>query len=421
MSKEILNPLESAQKQVKDACEALGYGESVYELLKEPKRFIEISIPVKMDDGSVKVFKGYRSMHSDAVGPGKGGIRFHPDVNPDEVKALSVWMTFKCCVTGIPYGGGKGGITVDPSTLSQGELERLSRGFIQGLYKYLGEKIDIPAPDVNTNGQIMAWMVDEYCKLTGSMNTGVITGKPVEWGGSLGRNEATGFGVAVVTREAAKKLGIDIKEAKIAIQGFGNVGSFSVKNVERQGGNIVAIGEWNREIGTFAIYNEDGIDYADLAAYQAEHKTIANYPKAKMITLDEFWALDVDIMIPAALENAITLENADMIKAKLVVEAANGPITPEADEILEKKGILVAPDILANAGGVTVSYFEWVQNNQGYYWTEEEVNEKLEKKLVDSFNQVYDLSQSRRVNMRLAAYMVGVRKAAEASRFRGWV
>lgn len=420
MSKEILNPLESAQKQVKDACEALGYGESVYELLKEPKRFIEISIPVKMDDGSVKVFKGYRSMHSDAVGPGKGGIRFHPGVNPDEVKALSVWMTFKCSVTGIPYGGGKGGITVDPSTLSQGELERLSRGFIQGLYKYLGEKIDIPAPDVNTNGQIMAWMVDEYCKLTGTMNTGVITGKPVEWGGSLGRNEATGFGVAVVTREAAKKLGIDIKEAKIAIQGFGNVGSFSVKNVERQGGNIVAIGEWNREIGTFAIYNEDGIEYADLAAYQAEHKTIANYPKAKMITLDEFWALDVDIMIPAALENAITLENADKIKAKLVVEAANGPITPEADEILENKGILVTPDILSNAGGVTVSYFEWVQNLYGYYWSEEEVEEKEEIAMVKAFNSLWKIKEEYNVPMRRSAYMHSVKKVADVMKLRGW-
>ena len=272
MSKEMLNPFENAQKQVKDACDALGLEPAVYELLKEPKRVIELSIPVKMDDGSLKVFKGFRSMHSDAVGPGKGGIRFHPGVNADEVKALSIWMTFKCCVTGIPYGGGKGGIIVDPSTLSQGELERLSRGYIQGIYKYIGEKIDIPAPDVNTNGQIMAWMVDEYCKLTGSMNTGVITGKPVDFGGSLGRNEATGFGVAVVTREAAKKLGIDMAHATIAIQGFGNVGSFTVKNVEKLGAKVVALGEWAREIGTYAIYNPDGLDYADMAAWVEEHK-----------------------------------------------------------------------------------------------------------------------------------------------------
>ncbi len=420
MSKELLNPLESAQKQVKDACEALGYGDSVYELLKEPKRFIEVSIPVKMDDGSVKVFKGYRSMHNDAVGPGKGGIRFHPGVNPDEVKALSIWMTFKCSVTGIPYGGGKGGITVDPSTLSQGELERLSRGYIQGIYKYIGEKIDIPAPDVNTNGQIMSWMVDEYCKLTGSMNTGVITGKPVEFGGSLGRNEATGFGVGVVTREAAKKIGLDIKEATVAIQGFGNVGSFAVKNVERQGAKIVAIGEWNREIGTFAIYREDGFSYEELAEYQNENKTLANYPNAKMMTLDEFWDLDVDIMIPAALENAITLENADKIKAKLIIEAANGPITPEADEILEKKGIIVAPDILANAGGVTVSYFEWVQNLYGYYWSEKEVEEKEEIAMVNAFNSLWKIMEEFNVPMRRSAYLHSVKKVAEAMKLRGW-
>ncbi len=420
MSKEILNPLENAQKQVKDACDALGLEPAVYELLKEPKRIIEISIPVKMDDGSVKVFKGFRSMHSDAVGPGKGGIRFHPGVNADEVKALSIWMTFKCCVTGIPYGGGKGGIIVDPSTLSKGELERLSRGYIQGLYKYLGEKIDIPAPDVNTNGQIMAWMVDEYCKLTGSMNTGVITGKPVEWGGSLGRNEATGFGVAVVTREAAKKLGIDIKHATVAIQGFGNVGSFTVKNVQKLGAKIVALGEWAREVGTYAIYNPDGLDYEDMAAWVKENKNLVNYPKAKMISLDEFWALEVDILIPAALENAITVENAGKIKAKLVAEAANGPITPEADEILEKNGVLVTPDILTNAGGVTVSYFEWVQNLYGYYWSEKEVEEKEEIAMVNAFNDLWKIKEEYNVSMRKSAYMHSVKKVATAMKLRGW-
>lgn len=420
MSKEMLNPLESAQKQVKDACEKLGLESSVYELLKEPKRVIELSIPVRMDDGTTKVFKGYRSMHNDAVGPGKGGIRFHPGVNLDEVKALSVWMTFKCCVTGIPYGGGKGGITVDPSTLSQGELERLSRGYIQGLHKYLGEKIDIPAPDVNTNGQIMSWMVDEYIKLTGGMNTGVITGKPVEWGGSLGRNEATGYGVAVVTREAAAKLGIDIKHSKVAIQGFGNVGRFTVKNVQKLGATIVAIGEWAKDVGTFALYNEDGIDFDDLAAFQAENKSVANYPKAKMISLDEFWALDVDIMIPAALENAITSENAGKIRAKLVAEAANGPITPEADEILEKNGILVTPDILTNAGGVTVSYFEWVQNLYGYYWSEAEVEEKEEIAMVKAFNDLWKIKEEYNVSMRQSAYLHSVKKVANVMKLRGW-
>ena len=420
MSKEMLNPLESAQKQVKDACEKLGLESSVYELLKEPKRVIELSIPVRMDDGTTKVFKGYRSLHNDAVGPGKGGIRFHPGVNLDEVKALSVWMTFKCCVTGIPYGGGKGGITVDPSTLSQGELERLSRGYIQGLHKYLGEKIDIPAPDVNTNGQIMSWMVDEYIKLTGGMNTGVITGKPVEWGGSLGRNEATGYGVAVVTREAAAKLGIDIKHAKVAIQGFGNVGRYTVKNVQKLGATIVAIGEWAKDVGTFALYNEDGIDFDDLAAFQEENKSVANYPKAKMISLDEFWALDVDVMIPAALENAITSENAGKIRAKLVAEAANGPITPEADAILEKNGILVTPDILTNAGGVTVSYFEWVQNLYGYYWSEAEVEEKEEIAMVKAFNDLWKIKEEYNVSMRQSAYLHSVKKVATVMKLRGW-
>ncbi|MDY0235028.1 MAG: Glu/Leu/Phe/Val dehydrogenase [Gudongella sp.] len=420
MSKEMLNPLESAQKQVKDACEKLGLEPAVYELLKEPKRVIELSIPVKMDDGSIKVFKGFRSLHNDAVGPGKGGIRFHPGVSRDEVKALSIWMTFKCSVTGIPYGGGKGGIIVDPATLSQGELERLSRGYIQGIYKYIGEKIDVPAPDVNTNGQIMSWMVDEYCKLTGTMNLGVITGKPVEFGGSLGRNEATGYGVAIVTREAAAKLGIDIKHAKVAIQGFGNVGRYTVKNVERLGAKIVAIGEWSKDLGTFALYNEDGINFADLSAYQVEHKTVANYPKAKMITLDEFWSLDVDIMIPAAMENAITLENASKIKAKLVAEAANGPITPEADEILEKNGILVTPDILTNAGGVTVSYFEWVQNLYGYYWSEAEVEEKEEIAMIKAFNDLWKIKEEYKVSMRQSAYLHSVKKVAGAMKLRGW-
>ena len=420
MAKENLNPLESAQKQVKTACDALGLDPAVYELLKEPQRVIEISIPVKMDDGSVKVFKGYRSVHNDAIGPAKGGLRFHPGVNLDEVKALSVWMTFKCCVTGIPYGGGKGGITVDPSTLSQGELERLSRGYIQGLYKYLGEKIDVPAPDVNTNGQIMAWMVDEYIKLTGQASLGVITGKPVAWGGSKGRNEATGFGVSVIVREAADKVGIDMKNASVAVQGFGNVGSFTVKNIQGQGAKVVAIGEWSRDIGTFAIYNEDGLDYEELAAYVAEHRTLANYPKAKMITLDEFWALNVDILVPAALENAITAEVAEKINAKLVCEAANGPITPDADDVLERKGITVTPDILTNSGGVTVSYFEWVQNLYGYYWGEEEVVQKQEIAMVNAFNDIWAIKDQYNTTVRKATYMHSVKKVADVMKLRGW-
>lgn len=376
MSGKDVNVFEMAQSQVKNACDKLGMEPAVYELLKEPMRVIEVSIPVKMDDGSIKTFKGFRSQHNDAVGPTKGGIRFHQNVSRDEVKALSIWMTFKCSVTGIPYGGGKGGIIVDPSTLSQGELERLSRGYIDGIYKLIGEKVDVPAPDVNTNGQIMSWMVDEYNKLTGQSSIGVITGKPVEFGGSLGRTAATGFGVAVTAREAAAKLGIDMKKAKIAVQGIGNVGSYTVLNCEKLGGTVVAMAEWCKSEGSYAIYNENGLDGQAMLDYMKEHGNLLNFPGAKRISLEEFWASDVDIVIPAALENSITKEVAESIKAKLVCEAANGPTTPEADEVFAERGIVLTPDILTNAGGVTVSYFEWVQNLYGYYWSEEEVEQR---------------------------------------------
>jgi len=420
MSKETLNPLESAQLQVKKACDALNLGNDVYELLKEPERMIEISIPVKMDDGSVKVFKGYRSCHNTAIGPGKGGIRIHPAVNPDEVKALSIWMTFKCCVVGIPFGGAKGGIVADPTKLSQGELERLSRGYIRGLYKYLGEKIDIPAPDVNSNAQVMAWMVDEYIKLVGHYALGVITGKPVVWGGSEGRNEATGFGVAVIAREAAKQLGIDMTKATVAVQGFGNVGRYTVKNVEKLGAKVIAVAEWTPSIGTYAIYNEDGLDFKDMLDYFNAHKNLVDYPKAKMISLDDFWKLNVDILIPAALENAITEDIAKVINAKLICEAANGPITPGADEVLKAKGITVTPDILTNAGGVLVSYFEWVQNLYGYYWTEKEVEEKQEAGMIKAFNDIWNIKKEYNVTVREAAYMHSVKKIAEIMKYRGW-
>jgi glutamate dehydrogenase len=420
MSKENLNPLISAQKQVKAACDALGLDPAVYELLKEPVRVIEITIPVKMDDGSVKTFKGYRSVHNDAIGPAKGGVRFHPAVNLDEVKALSIWMTFKCCVTGIPYGGGKGGICVDPLELSEGEKERLARGYIAGMHKYLGEKIDVPAPDVNTNAQIMAWMVDEYNKYAGYDARGVLTGKPVQWGGSQGRTDATGFGVSVVVREAAKKLGIDMKGADVAVQGFGNVGGATVKNCQAQGANIVAVGEWTKETGTYALYNKDGLDYDDMKAYMNEHGNLVGYPKAEQISLDDFWALEVDIMIPAAMENAVTAEVAKKINAKLVCEAANGPLTTDADEVFEERGITVTPDILTNAGGVTVSYFEWVQNLYGYYWGEEEVLEKEEIAMVDAFNAIWKIKEEYDVPMRKAAYMHSIKKIAEVMKLRGW-
>ncbi|MCC0632845.1 MULTISPECIES: Glu/Leu/Phe/Val family dehydrogenase [unclassified Clostridioides] len=420
MSGKDVNVFEMAQSQVKNACDKLGMEPAVYELLKEPMRVIEVSIPVKMDDGSIKTFKGFRSQHNDAVGPTKGGIRFHPNVSRDEVKALSIWMTFKCSVTGIPYGGGKGGIIVDPSTLSQGELERLSRGYIDGIYKLIGEKVDVPAPDVNTNGQIMSWMVDEYNKLTGQSAIGVLTGKPVEFGGSLGRTAATGFGVAVTAREAAAKLGIDMKKAKLAVQGIGNVGSYTVLNCEKLGGTVVAMAEWCKSEGSYAIYNENGLDGQAMLDHMKEHGNLLNFPGAKRISLEEFWASDVDIVIPAALENSITKEVAESIKAKLVCEAANGPTTPEADEVFAERGIVLTPDILTNAGGVTVSYFEWVQNLYGYYWSEEEVEQKEEVAMVKAFESIWKIKEEYNVTMREAAYMHSIKRVAEAMKLRGW-
>ncbi len=420
MTTENLNPLESAQLQVKKACDALGLEDAVYELLKEPRRMIEVSIPVRMDDGSLKTFKGFRSLHNDAIGSGKGGIRIHPGVHADEVKALSVWMTFKCGVMGIPYGGAKGGIIADSLALSQRETEQLARGYVQGIHKFLGEKIDIPAPDVGSNAQVMAYMVDEYIKLTGENNVGVITGKPVSWGGSLGRNEATGFGVSVITRETAAKLGIDITSAKVAVQGFGNVGRFSVKNIAKQGAKIVALAEWAPSVGTYAIYNEAGLDYDEMAAYVDQNRNLIDFPGAQMISLDDFWKLEVDILVPAALENAIQEKEGKAISAKLICEAANGPITTAADQILKERGIVVSPDILTNAGGVTVSYFEWVQNLYGYYWSEEEVEVKQEASMVKAFNDIWDLKEEYGVSFREAAYMISVKKVADAMKLRGW-
>lgn len=423
MATESLNPLVNSQKQLKSACDLLGVEPIVYELLKEPQRVIEVSIPVKMDNGEVKVFKGWRSAHSSAIGPSKGGIRFHPDVCLDEVKALSLWMTFKCGVVGIPYGGGKGGVSCNVNELSQRELEQIARGYIRGIYKYLGEKIDIPAPDSGTNGQIMAWMTDEYIKCNGDkMEIGFITGKPLGFGGSKGRNEATGFGVAVIAREMAAKMGIDMKKATVAVQGFGNVGRYTVKNVERQGAKVVAVAEFDpKQKKTYAIVKEDGIDFAALDKYQVENKTLIGFPGSKEITLEDFWKLQVDILIPAALENAIKEQEVGLINAKLICEAANGPITPEAAAKLIDRGIEIAPDILANSGGVLVSYFEWVQNLYGYYWSEKEVEEKQEIEMVKAFNNIWETKQTYKApTMRDAAFAYSVKKVAEAMKLRGW-
>ncbi len=409
----------NAQLQVKQACEKLGLEDHVYELLKEPQRVLEVSIPVKMDNGTYEVFKGYRSQHNNAIGPYKGGIRFHPNVDLHEVKALSIWMTFKCGVVGIPYGGGKGGITVDPKTLSQGELERLSRGYIDLTYKYLGERIDIPAPDVGTNGQIMSWMTDEYTKLTGDYTLGVITGKPVEWGGSLGRTDATGYGVAVVAREMLKKKGIDAKSATAALQGFGNVGTFSGKYLQEQGIKVLAVAGHDKG-EEFSIYNENGIDMENLIEFRKTNNNLKEYPEVDIISIDKFWALQVDLMVPAALENVIDENVAKIIGAKVVCEAANGPITLEGDKILKERGIDVTPDILTNAGGVTVSYFEWVQNRTGYAWEVEEVLSKEEKAMTDAFNNIWKVAEEYNVTMREAAYMYSILKVYKAMKLRGW-
>ncbi|GAB6086368.1 Glu/Leu/Phe/Val family dehydrogenase [Alkaliphilus crotonatoxidans] len=416
MSEKTLNPFEIAQQQVKTACDKLGTEPAVYEILKNPRRVLEVSIPVKMDDGSVKSFIGYRSQHNDAVGPYKGGVRFHPDVTRDEVKALSTWMTFKCGVVGIPYGGGKGGITVDPSELSKDELERLSRGFARAIAPIIGERIDIPAPDVNTNGQIMAWFVDEYERATGRFEPGVFTGKPVEFYGSLARTEATGYGVAIMARDAAKKIGLPLQGAKVVIQGFGNVGSFAAHYIVEMGAKVVGVGDH-----TACIINENGLDVKALMSYVKEHKAVKGFPGVtKELDRSAVMGIECDILMPCALENQITSNNVNDIKAKIVCEGANGPTTPEADKVLYEKGIIVVPDILANAGGVTVSYFEWVQNLMRYSWSFEEVQEKQERLMVKAFEEIWALKEEHKVDMRTAAYMMSIKRIAVAMKLRGW-
>lgn len=413
---ENLNVFQQVQAQIKDACDLLGLDNNYYEILKTPQRALEVAVPVRMDDGSVKTFIGYRSQHNTANGPAKGGIRFHQNVTYDEVKTLSMWMTFKCAVIGLPYGGGKGGITVDPRELSQGELERLSRGYIRKIASFIGPEIDIPAPDVNTNGQIMAWMVDEYNVIKGYNNPGVITGKPVLIGGSLGRNEATGRGVSITTREACKALGIDIKGAKVAVHGYGNVGSFAGMYIHELGAKVVAA----FDLGGGA-YNPDGMDGKALMEHVRKTRTVNGFAGSKNITEAELLALDVDVLVLAALENTVTLENQASIKAKVISEGANGPITAEAHKKISERGLVVIPDILCNAGGVTVSYFEWVQNLQNYYWPLEEVNQKLERNMVDAFNALWSMGKEKKVDLRTAAYLVAIRRVADAMKLYGWV
>ncbi|MDQ0272825.1 Glu/Leu/Phe/Val family dehydrogenase [Cytobacillus purgationiresistens] len=412
---ESLNLFTSTQIVIKEALEKLGYTNEMYELLKEPLRLLTVKIPVKMDNHSVKVFTGYRAQHNDAVGPTKGGVRFHPEVNEDEVKALSMWMSLKCGIADLPYGGGKGGIICDPRTMSMGELERLSRGYVRAISQIVGPTKDIPAPDVFTNSQIMAWMMDEYSRLRENDSPGFITGKPLVLGGSQGREKATAQGVVICIEEAAKRRGIVIEGARVIVQGFGNAGSFLAKFMHDAGAKVVGISD-----AQGALYDAEGLDIDYLLDRRDSFGTVTNLFE-NTLTNQELLEKECDILVPAAISNQITAENAHNIKASIVVEAANGPTTLEATRILSDRGVLLVPDVLASAGGVTVSYFEWVQNNQGYYWGEEEVAEKLRKVLVQSFSNVYDMAAQRNVNMRLAAYIVGVRKMSEASRFRGWV
>ncbi|GKW47369.1 Glu/Leu/Phe/Val dehydrogenase [Planococcus sp. NCCP-2050] len=412
---ENLNLLTSTQNVIKTALDKLGYEESMYELLKEPMRIMEVRIPVRMDDGNVKVFTGFRAQHNDAVGPTKGGVRFHPEVNREEVMALSMWMTLKCGIVDLPYGGGKGGIICDPREMSMYEIEKLSRGYVRAISQIVGPNKDIPAPDVFTNSQIMAWMFDEYSKIDEFNSPGFITGKPIVLGGSQGRDKATAQGVTIVINEAAKKRGLNMKGARVVIQGFGNAGSFLAKFLHDAGAKVVGISD-----AYGALHDPDGLDIDYLLDRRDSFGTVTTLFD-NTISNKELFELDCDIIVPAAISNQITAENAPNIKASIVVEAANGPTTAEATKILTDRGILLVPDVLASAGGVTVSYFEWVQNNQGYYWSQEEVDEKLNKKLVDAFENVYNVATTRNIDMRLAAYMVGARRTAEAARFRGWV
>ncbi|MGE5582285.1 MAG: Glu/Leu/Phe/Val family dehydrogenase [Bacillota bacterium] len=411
-----MNPYQEMLDQLDSAAKLLGLKQSDYVTLRYPERELTVSVPVEMDDGHIEVFEGYRIQHCSSRGPCKGGIRFHPDVNLDEVKALAAWMTWKCAVANIPYGGAKGGITVDPTKLSQAELNRLTRRYTAAILPLLGPEKDIPAPDINTNAQIMGWIMDTYSTFAGYAVPGVVTGKPVEIGGSLGRHEATGRGVSLITQAIASKLGIDLLKATIAVQGFGNVGSASAKLLYQNGYKIVAVSDVN-----LGLYCEKGLDIDSIRNYVATNHSLKGYTAKGVteITNDQLLTLPVDVLIPAAIENQITKENAAKVQAKIIVEGANGPITFEADKILENKGTVVVPDILANSGGVIVSYFEWVQNLQSLFWDEHEINSLLKKIIIRAFDEVWETAQKKKTSMRMGAYMVALNRVLKAKQIRG--
>jgi glutamate dehydrogenase (NAD(P)+) len=402
-------------QEFNEAARIVNLEPGIWNILTHPKRQIIVSCPVQMDNGEIEVFTGYRVQYNITLGPAKGGIRYHPDVSLDEVTALAAWMTWKCAVAHIPFGGAKGGIVCDPTKMSRREVEALTRRYVAEIVDNIGPEKDVPAPDVNTNDQIMAWVMDTYSMHVGHTATAVVTGKPIEMGGSLGRREATGRGVMIVTLEAAKHLGLDVKGVRIGIQGFGNVGSVSADLLAKAGGKIVAVTDWKG-----GVYNERGLDIAQLLEYAATHdKTVDGFPGGDRLANDKLWGLDVDVLIPAALENQITMENAPSIRAKIITEGANGPTTPDAHAYLHGRGVFIIPDILANAGGVTTSYFEWVQDRYGYFWEEKDVNERLEKKMCEAFEAVLKTSIKYEVDMRTAAYIVAIQRVGTVTRMRG--
>ncbi|HSQ60113.1 MAG TPA: Glu/Leu/Phe/Val dehydrogenase [Acidobacteriota bacterium] len=409
-----LDPLENAHIQFEEAAARLKLDPAFLQIIKEPRRATIVKLPVQMDDGTVRIFTGYRVQHSIIRGPAKGGIRYHPDVTLQEVTALAAWMTWKCAVVGIPFGGGKGGIVCDPTTMSKSELERLTRRYVADLIDVLGPESDVPAPDVNTNEQTMAWIMDTYSMHARHTVTSVVTGKPLALGGSAGRREATGRGVLFCVREAAKRIGLDLKKATVVVQGFGNVGSVAADLLVKDGAKIIAVSD----VGG-GIQNPDGLDIPALIAHVAKQRTVAGFPGSTPVDGKKLLEIPCDVLIPAALENQITHANAGRVNARIVAEGANGPTTPQADKILNKNGVLVVPDILANSGGVTVSYFEWVQDRQGLFWREEEVNSRLEQMMVDAFHDVARVADEHKVSFRIAAFMLAIKRVVDAIQLRG--
>jgi len=408
------NPFEAMMQRFDRAAELLSLDEGIYRILRHPEKQIITSIPVAMDNGEVEVFTGYRVLYNTSRGPAKGGIRFDMGVTLDEVTALAAWMTWKCAVVDVPFGGAKGGILCDPFRMSSGELERMTRRYTASIIDTLGPDSDVPAPDVNTNEQVMAWIMDTYSMHKRHTTTAVVTGKPIAIGGSLGRREATGRGVMIVVKEALRELGLPLHGTRLAVQGFGNVGSVAARLLENEGLTVVAISD-----KTGGIHNPNGISVAEALEYIRNNRFLEGFPGGEPITNEQLLEIDCDVLAPCALENVITRKNAGNIRAKIIAEGANGPTTAYADAILDEKGVFVVPDILANAGGVTVSYFEWVQNREGYYWREDVVNERLREVMIRSFSTVLEYARAHNVNMRTAAYMVSIDRVAAVHRLRG--